>query len=586
MSPVAGGTVTLPPLPGPTWELTPIAEGGEPAAMARALNLPEALCRVLVARGIRGPEEARSFLRPVLDHLHPPELLTDATRAANRILRAVDGDEMILIHGDYDVDGVCAVALLTLWIRELGGRATPFVPHRLRDGYDLGPAGLDAAREAGAGLIVTCDSGTSAHDAVTRARDMGIDVVITDHHTPGPTLPPAIAVVNPSRSDCDYPDPGLAGVGVVFKLCQLLGRKRGLPSERLLPFLDLVAMATVADLVPLRGENRVLVRYGLRALARTARPGLQALMDVAGVKGDEVDAGKVGFVLAPRINAAGRLGEADRALRLLLAEDPREARALAEELDRLNTQRQEEDRRTLDEALELLSGSYDPTADFGVVLAGRGWHPGVIGIVASRVVERIHRPVILLAVEDGRARGSARSIPPVHLYDAVRSCGDHLVRFGGHRQAAGMDLEPERIPAFRQAFNAHVREQLAGRVPRPSLRGDAPLRLDEATDELHHYLQYVGPFGIGNPRPVFWTRGAALSSRPRTVGKGHLKLRLRSQGRELDAIGFGLAKRVSPGGLASGPVDALFQLRENEYRGIRSLQARLLDVRPTGAADE
>lgn len=302
-------------------------------------------------------------------------------------------------------------------------------------------------------------------------------------------------------------------------------------------------------------------------------------MEVSGVGAGEVNAGKVGFVLAPRINAAGRMGAAADALRLLLSERPEEAHGLAAELDRLNTLRRDEDRRTLDEALTALEGQYDPASDFGVVLDGRGWHPGVIGIVASRVVERIHRPVVLLAVEDGAARGSARSVPGVHLYDAIRACSSHLTRFGGHRQAAGMDLAAGEIPQFRQAFNEQVREQLGAKPPLRALRADAPLRIPEATDELHHYLGYLGPFGIGNPRPVFWTRAVGISGRPRSVGRGHLKLRLREAKGELDAIGFGLAERVPPSGLGTGPVDALFQLRENEYRGVCTLQARLLDVR-------
>jgi len=576
---VTPSAVELGPPPPPLWELTPEPSQATVRDLADALSLPPALCRVLVARGINEPADARSFLRPLLDHLHPPELLADARKAADRILQAVEADELILVHGDYDVDGVCAAALLTLWIRHLGGRAEPFVPHRLRDGYDLGPAGLEAAREFEAGLLVTCDSGIVAHDAVTRAREMGLDVIVTDHHTPGETLPPALAVVNPMRSDCEYPDKRLAGVGVVFKLCQLLARLRDRPLDELLPHLDLVALATVADLVPLKGENRVLVRFGLRALQQTRRPGLKALIRVTGLRDEPIDAGRVGFVLAPRINAAGRLGSASDALRLLLTEDPDEARELAEGLDALNTRRKEEDRRTLDEALDGLAAHYDPDRDFGVVLQGEGWHPGVIGIVASRVVERIHRPAVLLSVQGEMARGSARSVPGVHLLEAVRGCSRHLTRFGGHRQAAGLDLDTGRIPDFREAFNHQVREQLQGRAPRPVLRGDAPLALVEATDELHHYLRYLGPFGIGNPRPVFWARGVRPAAGAREVGKGHLKLRLADDDAELEAIGFGLARRLPPDRVNGGPLDALFQLRENEYRGVRSLQARLVDLR-------
>lgn len=578
-----GSALELPRPPRPRWDLAADPHPQKVQALARELHLPPALCRVLVSRGVDEAEPARSFLRPLLEHLHPPEALADASRAAERILRAVEAGETVLVHGDYDVDGICSAALLTLWIRHLGGRAEPFIPHRLRDGYDLGPAGIRQAEEVGAALIVTCDSGILAHEAVARARTRGIDVVITDHHTPGETLPAALAVVNPNRSDCTYPDPRLAGVGVAFKLCQLLGRLRGRPETELLEHLDLVALATVADLVPLKGENRVLVRYGLRVLGQNRRPGISALLDVTELAPAEVDAGKVGYVLGPRLNAAGRMGSAMDALELLLTTDPARARELAGHLEGLNALRREEDARTRDEALEHLAQDFDPARDFGVVVAGEGWHPGVIGIVASRVVERIHRPTVILSVENGRARGSARSIPGVHLLEAVRAGGSHLTRFGGHRQAAGLDVEVERIPSFRQAFNDAVQDQLQGQVPRPLARGDLALSLDEATDELVHLLQYVGPFGIGNPEPIFWARGLAVSGGARIVGKGHLKLRLREGGHELEAIGFGLGDDMPPERVGAGPVDVLFRLRTNEFRGIRSLQAHLKDVRLAGS---
>jgi len=574
----------LPPPPSPDWELPGVPDVITTKVLADGLSLPEPLCRVLVARGISTPEAARRFLRPRLDHLNAPNLLTDAGRAVDRILSALERDEIIFIHGDYDVDGVCSAALLTLWLRRLGGRVVPFVPHRLRDGYDLGPGGIEAAREAGAALVVTCDSGIRAHQSVARLRELGIDVIVTDHHAPGDTLPPAVAVVNPSRSDCDYPDPTLAGVGVAFKLCQLLGERRGLPLEELLPHLDLVALATVADLVPLRGENRTLVRFGLRALAVTARPGLRALMKVTGVDPEAIDAGRIGFVLAPRLNAAGRMGAASDALNLLLTDDEDEALALAKALDAENTRRRDEDRRTFEEIEARLATEYDPSRDFGVVIEGEGWHPGVIGIVASRVVERIFRPAVVIASSDGRGRGSARSVPQVDLFRAVEGCARHLARFGGHRQAAGMDLELARLEDFREAFNALVREQLGGRPPRPVVRGDAPIRIDEVSEELHHLLQYMGPFGIGNPRPVFWARGERLVDSPRIVGGRHLKVRLGRGRGSLDGIGFGLGDRLRPDELGGGPVDLLFQLRDNEYRGVRSLQARLVDLRPSPPA--
>ncbi len=571
----------LPPPPAPDWELREAPTSGTIEALLSELRLPESLCRVLAARGLGDPEEAKEFLRPRLDGLHDPELLRDAGRAADRILTAITRGETILVHGDYDVDGICAAALLTLWLRRLGAEVVPFVPHRIRDGYDLGEGGIEAAREAGAGLVVTCDSGIRAHDAVARLRAEGIDVIVTDHHTPGESLPPAHAVVNPSRSDCSYPDPGLAGAGVAYKLCQLLGRKRGIAAEELHPHLDLVALATVADLVPLRGENRILVRFGLKALRITGRPGLRTLMRVARIDPGTLDAGSIAFGLAPRLNAAGRLGAASDALRLLLTDDARVAAELAPALEEMNGRRRAEDRRTFEAIERQLAREFDPDRDRAVVVAGEDWHPGVIGIVASKVVERVYRPAVVIALGEGLARGSARSVPEVDLHRAVSGCAEHLERFGGHRQAAGLELRPERIGSFREALNREVQEQLDGRVPRPRLRADTPVRLEELTEELHHFLSYLGPFGVGNPRPVFWSRGVRLKGQGRIVGSRHLKLALdRGGGAPLDAIGFGLGDRIRPEAIGRGPVDLLFRLEDNEYRGVRALQAVCLDVRP------
>ena len=573
----------LPPPPHPEWRF---ASEPDPAAVARlaaALALPSPLCGILATRKLLEPDAARDFLRPRLEHLHSPARIRDLDRAARRILAGVAGGETILVHGDYDVDGVSAAALLTLWIRRLGGVAVPFVPHRVRDGYDFGPAGLRAAAAAGATLLVTCDSGTVAHEAVEQAVARGVDVIVTDHHTPGERLPPAFAVVNPNRRDEDYPTPHLCGTGVIFKLCQHLAALADVPQEELWPHLDLVALATIADLVPLTGENRTLVRFGLRYLAATTKPGLRALIHASGLESEvELESGQVGFVLAPRINAAGRLGEADAALRLLLTQDLEEARSLAELLEQTNRDRREADRLTLDDVLARLPLEYDAERDFGVVVAGDGWHPGVIGIVASRLVERIHRPVVLVTFDGDVGKGSARSIPDVHVLEAIAAGAGSLVRFGGHQQAAGLEIERSKLPAFRTSFNESVRRQLEGRHPHPRVTGDARLTLGELNEDLAKFLGYVGPFGIGNPRPVFWARGLEQVRAPKVVGGGHLKLRLRDGTREIDAIGFGLAARRPPESLGRGPVDALFQLRRNDYAGRSRLEARLIDLKPAG----
>ena len=440
-----------------------------------------------------------------------------------------------------------------------------------------GPA--NAAREAGADLIVTVDSGIRAHEAVADANAAGLDVIVTDHHTPAETLPPALAVVNPNQADCGYPNKGLCGAGVAYRLCESLTRGKGIDSEELYSSLDLVALATIADVVPLNQENRTLVRYGLKALAQTKLPGLRALMQRAGLGKGPVEAGQVAFRIAPRINAAGRMTEAMTALELLMSDDSAHSSALADQLEEANDLRREEEAQTLREALDQLEESFDPASDFGVVLEGEGWHPGVIGIVASRIVERIHRPTVLVALADGRGRGSARSIPGFDLFAAVHACRQHLGRFGGHRAAAGMDIAVGRVGDFRDAFNNEVRERLRGEQPRPVLRPQLEIPLEAATERLVQLLSYLGPFGVGNPAPVFLARHVDLTSPPREVGKGHLKLQVTQSGHAVDAIGFGLVDRVAPESLGTGPVDLVFKLKLGVFRGRRQVEAHLLDVR-------
>ncbi len=573
------------PLAVPHWTLDTPPDRDRVRRLAADLGLPELVCRVLVARGFDGEEVARAYLRPLIEHLHDPTLLADADRAVTRLEAAIRSGERILVHGDYDVDGIAAAALLSSWLERLGARVQPFVPHRLKDGYDFGPAGLAAARALGASLIVTADCGTVAFETVDEAAGDGIDVIVTDHHTPGDRLPAAVAVVNPKRADCSYPNEGLCGTGVAFKLCQLLASRHGLPDDELWPSLDLVALATVADLVPLEGENRALVRIGLRALARTARPGLRALIDRSGLEGT-LDAGQVGFILAPPINAAGRVDDAKLGLALLTSDDQAEADGLAGRLLELNRERRDEDDRTLTAAVEVLSETYRPSEHFGVVVSGEGWHPGVIGIVASRLVERIHRPVVVVALDGVSGRGSARSIPGFDLYASIHSCRDLLDRYGGHRQAAGLDVRRDRVPALKDAFNRVAQGMLAGVEPRPAIRADVEVSLAELTADVHRYLRYAGPFGIGNRRPVFLSRSVRQVQPPKVAGANHLKLSVEQDGTAFPAIGFGLADRMAPASLGAGPVDLLFQLRENHYRGRTTLQLRLLDVRPAGGPIE
>jgi single-stranded-DNA-specific exonuclease len=564
------------------WVLPTAPDEAVVERLARELRLPPAFCRLLAQRGHASVEGAKSFLRPHAGQIHPPGLLAGMDAAVERLRRAVQTGETILVHGDYDVDGICSTALMVRALRRMGARAEPFVPHRLVDGYDLSEAGVRAAVEAGATLILTGDCGVVAHGAVERAASLGIDVVVTDHHTPGPTLPAAVAVVNPSRADCAYPDKGLAGVGVAYKLCCALAEALDYPVERLSCYLDLVAVATLADLAPLTPENRALVRWGLRILPQTPNPGLRALLRSTGLEGKgEVTAGQVGFVLAPRINAVGRMGEAARGVRLLLTDDPAEAEAIAGELEAENRWRREVDGRTLREAMGMLERSYDPERDRGIVLASADWHPGVIGIVASRVVERIHRPTVLVSLGPEEGRGSARSVPGFHLYEALRDCSEHLVRYGGHRMAAGCSLHPSRLEGFRAAFDARARAALDGDLLVPEVRIDQEISLSEAGEELCRLLKHAAPFGVGNPTPVFLVRRAEVAGYPRVVGSGHLKLALTDGERRLEAIGFGMGERIGEANPAMGPIDVAFKLEENVWNGRTTVQARLVDLRPS-----
>lgn len=568
----------------PRWVPRAVPDPAIADALASALSLPATVCRLLALRGYSEPDDAKRYLKPRLQELHDPFALAGMDVAAERVVRAIRNGERILVHGDYDVDGICAATLFTRVLRRLGAQVTPFVPHRITDGYDLSQAGVRAAAQAGASLILTGDCGIVAHDAIEAAASAGIDVIVTDHHTPGEMLPRAVAVINPNRPDCNYPDKGLAGAGVAFKLCQAIAPEFGLDEQELWYYLDLVAVATIADLAPLVGENRALTRFGLKVLKESRNPGLRSLLKTAGLaEHSTLAAGQISHVLAPRINAVGRMDDAARGVALLLEDDEARALEMAQGLEEENRIRQETDRATLSQALELLEKDFDPDRHRAIVLAAQGWHPGVIGIVASRVVEVLHRPTVLIALnEDGtRGRGSARSIPGFHLYDALHSCAHHLERFGGHKYAAGLDIKAENIPALREELQAYAYEHLTPDDLIPELCYDLAVRVPEANAQLHQLLRHFGPYGVGNPSPVFVTRGATVASL-REVGEGHAKLDFTQDGARLQAIGFRMMPRIRELDLLQKRVDFAFHLQLERWNGNEYLQAKLLDVRPAG----
>jgi single-stranded-DNA-specific exonuclease len=500
--------------------------------------------------------------------------------AVERIESAIEKGEAILVHGDYDVDGMSATAVLVHGLRVLGADVTGFVPHRTRDGYDLGPAGLIRAETQGARLIITADCGVSALDGVQAAAARGIDVVVTDHHRPGPVLPEAVAVINPNRADSRYPFGGLAGVGVAFKLVSHLYACNGLTDVHLNQHLDLVALGTVADQAPLLDENRVLVRFGLRAWEYSRKPGLQALRSISRCSGRALDAGDIAFRLAPRLNATGRVGEAADGLRLLLTEDPEEAQALARHVDGQNALRRTTDRQVLEEAGNQLTGSFDPSRDRVVVLWRDGWHPGVLGITASRLVDRLHRPVILVGFSGDRGRGSARSIEGFHLFRALEACAPSLDRFGGHEMAAGFEIRRSRLEDFLTSMRAHAERELPPDRLERDLKIDLQLDLETVTPEFYRQLSLMGPFGNSNPRPRIVTRRVRMREARSTRGDGaHLKATLDSGSARMDAIGFGLGPRVAEANGVDAH-DVVLEVHPDHRGGRPGIQAHVIDFRP------
>ncbi|MEP6507336.1 MAG: single-stranded-DNA-specific exonuclease RecJ [Gemmatimonadales bacterium] len=550
------------------------------AALGSALSVPEPVARLLVMRGYSDDQSAKTFLRPRLDQLHDPLLLMGADKAVERLAKAAMGGETVLIHGDYDVDGICSTTIMTKVLRQFGAKAVPFIPRRIEDGYDLSAAGVNAAIDAGAQVVLTCDCGTSAVEPVAVLCRAGIDVIVSDHHLPGSTLPDCLAVLNPNQGGCEYPDKHLAAVGVAFKLALALAKRLGKNDAFIWRMLDLVALATVADVARLSGENRVMVRYGLRMLAESENVGLRAMIRAAGLDNKVLTTGRVGFILAPRLNAVGRIGHAIRGVELLMTDDVHEANTIARELEELNAKRQELDRQTLQEAREMVAAIGDLSSTFGLVLAKDGWHPGVIGIVASRIVEEFGRPTIMIALEGDTGKGSGRSNSVMDLHEALGETQDLLIRYGGHRAAAGVTISRERVDEFAARFNAVASTMLKPADLLPEVKIDMEIEIGGANHELEKMLRHFEPFGIGNPTPVLVSREVALAAPPRLVGQDGLKLRLKTDAGELEAIGWGLADRIAEFDVTK-KVDIAFRLERDEYRGESRLQARIADIVPS-----
>jgi len=558
------------------WVLPSAPDSAAVARLATELHLPPVICELLLRRGHNTPELAKRYLRPRLDQLQDPARMLGMDVAVERLARAIRAGERIVIHGDYDVDGMSSTAVLLRTIRKLGGDAIPFIPRRIEDGYDLTMAGVNAAIAADAKVLVTCDCGTNALGPVEVACKAGLDVIITDHHLPSGPLPECLAVLNPKRDGCDYPDKDLAAVGIAFKLSLALTRAMGGNEDDVYRLLDLVALATIADVAPLRGENRVLARAGLKLMASSPNAGLRALIRAAGLEGKPLNAGRVGFILAPRLNAVGRLGHALRGVELLMSEDDHEANAIARELEELNRHRQDVDRKTLARARELIN-ALDLDATHGIVLAEDGWHPGVIGIVASRLIEEHGRPVLLIALDGDEGKGSGRSISAFDLHAALDECRDLLVRFGGHRAAAGVTVTRANIPELARRFNEIALAQLTVDDLVAELRVDLELPISAVTFELEALLRHFEPFGPSNPTPVIVSHGVRLAGPARVMGDGHLKLRLATDAGELEAIGWGMASLAGELDVST-PFDIAYRLERDDWNGVPRLQLKIAAV--------
>jgi single-stranded-DNA-specific exonuclease len=552
-------------------------------SLQKKLQVSRLVAEVLLRRGLNTLEDIQEFLQARLSSMPDPALMADMGSATERLSRAVRDGELIAVHGDYDVDGVTATALLMETLRSCGARVAYYITLSLKDGYGLSMSALEACAGEGATLAITVDCGISAHRQADRAAELGLDLIITDHHQVPEKLPRAVAVLNPSRSDCQYPCKDLAGVGVAFLLLVALrkhlrddGYWQNRPEPDLRFGLDLVALGTIADIVPLKGLNRALARAGLELLSHSGRPGLQALKQVAGV--EKVTCGTVGFRLAPRINAAGRLEDAAVGVELLLEKSVREAMSSAELLDRVNRDRQTLEQQTLDQA-EVLWQQHAEASTHSIVLADERWHPGVIGIVASRMVEKYHRPTVLIALGGRGGKGSGRSIKGLHLYRALHECRICLQGYGGHEYAAGLTIAADRVDEFRRSFESLARQCLQPEDLRPRQYHDGEVFLEELDLQRIDELSRLAPFGPGNPQPVFLVRGVHIRGAQR-VGDKHLRFTVCQGGHGLPCIAFGMGHLQAS---LSGPQDVLFTPQRNEWQGRISVQMQVRGIRPASA---
>ncbi|MBN2200603.1 single-stranded-DNA-specific exonuclease RecJ [bacterium] len=545
----------------------------------QGLGLPPVVSKILINRGIHSREQARKFFKPGWEDLYDPFLIRDMDKAVDRLSRAVRSGERILIYGDYDVDGITSVSLLYLFILKIGGNVGFYIPDRLKEGYGLSVAGVTQAAAEGATLLVTVDCGITGIEEIRMARGLGLDVIVSDHHEQANALPEAAAILNPKRNDCTYPFKELAGVGVAFKFVQAMCLRLGLEDEAAQQYIDLVALGSAADIVPLVDENRVLVKLGMDRMNRLERPGIRALAETSGILGKPIGTGQVVFILAPRINAVGRLGNAQKAVELLISGSEEESRAGARVLEAENRNRKNLDDMTFQQARELIETEGRLASCRTLVLAKEGWHPGVIGIVASRIVEQYGRPTVMIALDGDTGKGSARSIASFDIHSALKQCEDLMESFGGHQHAAGLLIRQDCIEPFRERFERIAAERIGEDDLTQRIQIDAEITLPDITDRFVRLLDGFAPFGPQNMRPVFLARNLNVVGSPRVVGRNHLKFKVRQGGEVHDAIGFDLGDliyRLSPG---DSNLDMVFVVEENHWNNEVRTQLRVKDLR-------
>jgi len=553
------------------------ADEGKIKSLHDSLKISPVLCKILVQRGIESFDIAKDFFRPQLTDLHSPWLMKDMDKAVGRIVSAINSNEKILVFGDYDVDGTTAVACMYSFLKKIHTALDFYIPHRYREGYGVSKAGIDFAKENGFSLIISLDCGIKSVDLIAYAKNIGIDFIVCDHHLPDDELPPAVAILNPKQSDCKYPYKELCGCGVGFKLISALTEAMNLPAESALDHLDLLATAIAADIVPITGENRILAFHGLKKANENPNHGIKALMQLSSL-GKELHINNLVFMIAPRVNAAGRMDDATKAVQMFIAETYEEALHFAEMLHSDNTDRKEADSSITEEALSLINDNKEWIHHKSTVVFQPHWHKGVVGIVASRLIEHYYRPTVVLTQSGEYAAGSARSVPGFNLYEAIHACREHLLGYGGHFAAAGMTLELAQVDAFRNKFEEIVSATISPELLIPEIVIDAEISLKDIKQPFYDILCQMEPFGPENLRPVFIARKVSDSGWTKIVKEQHIRFSVKQDNVSITGIGFGMADKFHLIEKKQ-PLDIVFKIDENEWQGQKSLQLRMINFR-------